>query len=450
MEKKPKNTWKFDYFDKYRVTSTIDSATESEDADERIVYMKDLEKRKEAYGICKECNEPATGQFWCQPCNAKRSKDNFKNWTSGNKNIDEFIQQSQLNAVSSESYLEWIPFEKFQNITFIAEGGFGKIYLAEWTEGFIWYWDIENQNWYRYYEEHDKYALKRLNNSSDICSIFLDEIKSHLQIDIQNVIRCYGITQDPNTRDYMMVLTYCQGGNLRDSYSCHGYINYGSKIDKLQQIATGLFDIHNAGKVHKDFHSGCRPKISKDVPKLLADLIIKCWDAEIENRPTANVLYQLLKKWNDEIKSSDDDSDDSDDNEDNEDSKYNEDSENSKDGEDNEDSEDREDVKNSQNSEIYSQVKECDEIRRKKFESESNKNKSINIRTHPQAIYTSRPLNFKNLPKPANSSDLSSFQFNSDANYAIQSTLTNPISECLDIQLSELELNKFWQNDDDN
>ncbi|GBB98358.1 hypothetical protein RclHR1_03200008 [Rhizophagus clarus] len=528
MEKKPKNTWKFDYFDKYRVTSTIDSATESEDADERIVYMKDLEKRKEAYGICKECNEPATGQFWCQPCNAKRSKDNFKNWTSGNKNIDEFIQQSQLNAVSSESYLEWIPFEKFQNITFIAEGGFGKIYLAEWTEGFIWYWDIENQNWYRYYEEHDKYALKRLNNSSDICSIFLDEIKSHLQIDIQNVIRCYGITQDPNTRDYMMVLTYCQGGNLRDSYSCHGYINYGSKIDKLQQIATGLFDIHNAGKVHKDFHSGnilfcrisyfdgplisdlgmcqpaskqtvkeegiygvlpymapeilrghqytkaadiysfgiimneflseeipfndiphdqflaiqickgCRPKISKDVPKLLADLIIKCWDAEIENRPTANVLYQLLKKWNDEIKSSDDDSDDSDDNEDNEDSKYNEDSENSKDGEDNEDSEDREDVKNSQNSEIYSQVKECDEIRRKKFESESNKNKSINIRTHPQAIYTSRPLNFKNLPKPANSSDLSSFQFNSDANYAIQSTLTNPISECLDIQLSEL------------
>ncbi|UZO22489.1 uncharacterized protein OCT59_014851 [Rhizophagus irregularis] len=46
---------------------------------------------------------------------------------------------------------------------------------------------------------------------------------------------------------------------------------------------------------------GFRPKISKDVPKLLANLIIKCWDAEIENRPTTKELYQILKKWNDEI-----------------------------------------------------------------------------------------------------------------------------------------------------
>jgi hypothetical protein len=35
----------------------------------------------------------------CQPCNAKRFKENFKNWTSGNKDIDELIQYSQLNAV---------------------------------------------------------------------------------------------------------------------------------------------------------------------------------------------------------------------------------------------------------------------------------------------------------------------------------------------------------------
>ncbi|CAB5393047.1 unnamed protein product [Rhizophagus irregularis] len=50
------------------------------------------------------------------------------------------------------------------------------------------------------------------------------------------------------------------------------------------------------------------------------------------------------------------------------------------------------------------------------------------------------------LPKPVNSSDLSSFQFNSDTNYTIQSALTNPISECLDVQLSELELNEICQD----
>ncbi|CAB4414707.1 unnamed protein product [Rhizophagus irregularis] len=494
MENKPKWLWKKVYGNEYQLhvtISTINSTTESEDADERIVYMEDLEKRKQVYGICGECNEPGTGWRWCQPCNAKRFKDNFKNWTSGNKDIDEFIQQSQLNAAYFKKCLEWIPFEKFQDITYIAEGGFGKIYSAKWPEGHIDYWDIENQKWHRVCL--DKYALKSLNNSSNISSDFLNEIKSHLQIHLYDVVPCYGITQNPNTKEYMMVLLYCDKGNLRNYLNKSKYIGYESKIFELQQIARGLLDIHIVEKVHKDFHSGnilyyssnpfisdlgmcqpankksvkeegiygvlpymapevlrghqytkaadiysfgiimnellseeipygdishdeflavkiCkgqRPKISEDVPKLLADLIIKCWDAEIENRPTTKKLYQILTKWDDEIK-------------------------------------------NSKDSEIYSQIKECNEIGKKKFESRSSKDQSKNIQTHPQAIYTSRLLNFKNLPKPVNSSDLSSFQFNSDAKYTIQSTLANPISECFDVQLSESELNEISQDDENN
>ena len=153
---------------------TVDLTTKSEDADERVVYMEDLEKRKQVYGICGECNEPGTGETWCKPCNAKRFMDNFKNWTSGNKVIDEFIQHSQLNALNFSKCLEWIPFEKFQNITYITKGGFGKIYSAEWPEGYIWYWYIENQKWNRI--SNLKVALKSLNNSSDISSDFLNEV----------------------------------------------------------------------------------------------------------------------------------------------------------------------------------------------------------------------------------------------------------------------------------
>ncbi|RIA94970.1 hypothetical protein C1645_758784 [Glomus cerebriforme] len=39
---------------------------------------------------------------------------------------------------------------------------------------------------------------------------------------------------------------------------------------------------------------GLRPKISEDVPKLLADLIIKCWDGKVENRPTASQNQLIL------------------------------------------------------------------------------------------------------------------------------------------------------------
>src|SRR5436190_19533967 len=43
---------------------------------------------------------------------------------------------------------------------------------------------------------------------------------------------------------------------------------------------------------------GQRPNISEDTPKLLADLIMKCWDAKPENRPTAKELCKTLNKWN--------------------------------------------------------------------------------------------------------------------------------------------------------
>src|SRR4051794_33632240 len=186
----------------------------------------------------------------------------------------------------------------------------------------------------------------------------------------------------------MMVLTYCDGGDLRNYLNQSKNYGYVSKIKHLSQIANGLLEIHNVGKVHKDFHSGnillslsneltfisdlgmcqpankekqsvkkegiygvlpyvapeilcgsqytkaadiysfgiimnelmseeipynnipydqtltigicqgLRPKISEDTPKLLTDLIMKCWDAKAENRPTAKELDQKLNQWN--------------------------------------------------------------------------------------------------------------------------------------------------------
>jgi hypothetical protein len=136
--------------------------------------MEDLEKRKQVYGTCGECNEPGTGKKWCQACNAKRFKENFKNWTSENKDIDELLQYSQLNAVYYTKYLEWIPFDNFQNVTYTDEGGFSKIFSAEWPDGYIEYWSIENQKWIR--SSNKRVVLKSLKHSSDISVEFLNEV----------------------------------------------------------------------------------------------------------------------------------------------------------------------------------------------------------------------------------------------------------------------------------
>ena len=132
--------------------------------------MEDLKKRKEVYGICGECNEPGIGWYWCQLCNAERFKKNFKNWTSGNKDIDELIQHSHLNALCYTKFLEWVPFENFQNVNC----GFGRVYSAKWPKGNISYWDIENQKWTRW--NNLKVALKSLDNSIDISADFLNEV----------------------------------------------------------------------------------------------------------------------------------------------------------------------------------------------------------------------------------------------------------------------------------
>jgi len=68
---------------------------------------------------------------------------------------------------------------------------------------------------------------------------------------------------------------------------------------------------------------------------------------------------------------------------------------------------------NRNDGEIYFQIKKCEQIREDKLKNKSDKdeNKPKNLQIHPQAIYTSRLLNFKNLSEPVNLKNyLSSFQ----------------------------------------
>ncbi|CAG8789748.1 12577_t:CDS:1, partial [Gigaspora margarita] len=51
--------------------------------------------------------------------------------------VDTFIQQQQLLANRKEEVLIWISYENFANVKYLTEGGFGKIYKAEWVDGLI-------------------------------------------------------------------------------------------------------------------------------------------------------------------------------------------------------------------------------------------------------------------------------------------------------------------------
>ena len=124
--------------------------------------------------ICEECNQINTGINWCKACNAKHFQQNFEKWTSGNVDIDKFIQDTQLSANRSLDVIEWIPYDRLCDIEYIAKGGFGKVYRANWIDGQIWDWNIKNQNWNRFWGR--VVALKSLNNSKNVTLEFLNEV----------------------------------------------------------------------------------------------------------------------------------------------------------------------------------------------------------------------------------------------------------------------------------
>ncbi|RHZ87180.1 hypothetical protein Glove_40g87 [Diversispora epigaea] len=411
--------------------------------------------------ICPECNQKYSNitYRWCNPCNSKHFQNDFNNWTSGNDKIDKFIQGAQLNANDKWRVIEWIPYDRFKDVKQIGKGGFGTIHYSRWIDGYIGKWNIKNQQWKRY-EVNREVALKKFNNFVNLNDV-LNEMKIHLKTWTDNnypSIRFFGITQDPETHSYMMVLQYAKGGNLREYLKINfNNINWKQKLDNLYELSINLKNIHELDIVHQDFHpgnilshdfkntshmqisdfglskiiganpnnpekknifgvlpyiapevlsgeeytkaadvysygiiayemvtgfppypdiphdndlamkicNGLRPKIPFHIPKLITRMIMGCWDARVTYRPTFDELKDELRKYFDDYY------------------KY------------------LEDRKN-KDSEIVIQIKKAEEFSANQESTNSTTTTPLNYQTHPQAIYTSRLLNFPKLPKPKN------------------------------------------------
>ncbi|RHZ86001.1 hypothetical protein Glove_57g129 [Diversispora epigaea] len=418
-----------------------------------------------AYNKCPECNRKCNG-YWCKPCNSKHFQNDFNNWTSGNGKIDKFIQDAQLNANYNDNVIEWIPYDRFKDVKQIGRGGFGTIHHARWIDGDIEKCDIGNQKWERYQGEDGvgiEVALKKFDNFVNFNDV-LNEMEIHFKTYTDSgsyaSIRFYGITQDPETHSYMMVLEYAKDGNLREYLKINfNNINWKQKLNNLRDLSYNLMNIHKLDIVHQDFHpgnilsssfedimyisdfglskliganpnnpekknivgvlpyiapevlsgdeeytkaadvysfgiiayemitgfppypdiphdedlaikicNGLRPKIPFHTPKLITRIIMRCWDARVTHRPTFKELKDELWKYDDDY------------------SDYLNEGKNN-------------------DSKIGIQIKKAEEFSANQESTNTTTTTTttpLNYQTHPQAIYTSRLLNYSKLPKPKN------------------------------------------------
>ncbi|RHZ79173.1 hypothetical protein Glove_151g134 [Diversispora epigaea] len=170
----------------------------------------------------------------------------------GDREIDKFIQQIQLNTNKYQDIIEWIPFGRLQDVTYLANGGFGPVYKAKWLDGFIKF--SNDVDWYR--SKKQNVCLKSLGNSINK-NDFLQEIKNQLKFRGKNSIAIYGITKNPTENEYMIVMSYAKYGSLRNLLNNKfEVLTFRKKSCILSEIVEGLKNIHEMGLMHKDFHSG--------------------------------------------------------------------------------------------------------------------------------------------------------------------------------------------------
>ncbi|EXX68131.1 Ypk2p [Rhizophagus irregularis DAOM 197198w] len=420
-------------------------------------FMNEIKIDYEFYGITQD---PQTKNYMivlsdkCKKCNSKCNaihfKQNFESWTSGNDVIDQFIQDSQLSDHHNDvnEALEWINYDRFNNIEYVSKGGFGEICKANWIDGCIDKWDNINQNWKRH-DENMVVALKSLNHSKNITLEFMNEMILHHKLDSNyKIIKFYGITQNPETENYVMVLEYADDGSLRKYLDTNfNKLLWRNKFIYLYDIINGLRFIHESNLIHRNLHSGnilklkynaaitdiglckpancnvqknniygvlpyiapeilrgqtytqaadiysfgiimyevisglppfydlshdeylaikicqgLRPRFDIKVPQLIVDLIKSCLDANLLMRPKAEEIRDILYIWRCELASK-------------------------------------------QTTEIQKQIKEADVTNNNSNYSISSTCLGLSYKTHSEAIYTSRLLNFDNLPEPKNSDD---------------------------------------------
>jgi hypothetical protein len=136
----------------------------------KIIYNEGTKR------TCENCQEECLATFYCEYCVRNYLRSKFSNWTSGNNDVDELIQKCQIESISPNKIIEWIPYDSLQNVKCLTDG----IYSADWINGYYEEWDSKEQQLKRS-DNTKRVILKRLKNVEsankswfkEVCIIFL-------------------------------------------------------------------------------------------------------------------------------------------------------------------------------------------------------------------------------------------------------------------------------------
>ncbi|CAB5367071.1 unnamed protein product [Rhizophagus irregularis] len=169
------------------------------------------------------------------------------NWTSGNEKIDDFILERQLNINNfDDTVLEWIPYNQFYEIKMAGKNELTTVYSAIWKDGPI-YKKNKQSNYIR--DSNKKVSLKCIHNLQESINSFINEAKKY-PIEYNEFYVLYGISQNPDTADYILVFNWTSGNGKIDDFILERQLNINNFDDTvLEWIPYNQFnEIKMAGK----------------------------------------------------------------------------------------------------------------------------------------------------------------------------------------------------------
>ncbi|PKC61421.1 kinase-like protein [Rhizophagus irregularis] len=161
-----------------------------------------------------------------------------------------------METFRPDRIIEWIPYNKLQNIKYLTKGGCSEIYKAYWIDGFYKEWDLKEKQLKRY--RGHNVVLKKLENVESANRSWFEEGKSHLSISNKwvQVVQCYGLTKDPSDGNYLLVI-FALDYNLREYLQQnHDKLTWKRRFQIIDNIVEGIRKIHEENAIHRDLHSG--------------------------------------------------------------------------------------------------------------------------------------------------------------------------------------------------
>ncbi|RIB24272.1 kinase-like domain-containing protein [Gigaspora rosea] len=140
------------------------------------------------------------------------------------------------NAISQQ-HIRKFDYNEFETFKRIGEGGFGTVFKAEWKYHGL------------------PVVIKSLKDN--MRQEFFKELQILLKVSFHpNINHFYGVTKDPETGIYSLVLQYAEGGNLRGYLRVNfPKLQWSDKLRIAKEIAQGLMFLHNNNVAHRDLHS---------------------------------------------------------------------------------------------------------------------------------------------------------------------------------------------------